>query len=146
MCWSETSATGSHLPTWYGSTNVIYMRVKCQPSHITGRTGTCSTSFTPTHFIEVGVPNQCWFCLRSCDVSRVSTIWFIFVFHWTIVLSMLRFTATYNRANSVIIKNAIILNITHNVFYLRDIESVICIILIISKKIDGLGHHLNIRK
>jgi hypothetical protein len=44
-------------------------------------------------------------------------------------------TLTYNRANSVIIKNAIILNITHNVFYLRDIESVICIILIISKKI-----------
>ena len=33
-------------------------------------------------------------------------------------------TLTYNRANSVIIKNAIILNTMHNICYLRDTEVV----------------------
>ena len=37
-------------------------------------------------------------------------------------------TLTYNRTNSVIIKNAIILNIMHNIFNLLDREVVICII------------------
>ena len=38
----------------------------------------------------------------------------------------------YNRANSVIIKNAIILYIIHNIFNVRDTEVVICIILVLS--------------
>jgi hypothetical protein len=38
---------------------------------------------------------------------------------------------TLNWANSIIIKSAIILNIMRNVFYLRDMEVVICIILVL---------------
>ena len=53
-------------------------------------------------------------------------------------------TLTYNRANSVIIKNAIILNIIQNIFKLRDTEFVICIILVL-KRADDLNHYLNIR-
>ena len=49
-------------------------------------------------------------------------------------------TLTYNRANSVIIKNAII----QNIFKLRDTEFVICIILVL-KRADVLNHYLNIR-
>jgi hypothetical protein len=52
---------------------------------------------------------------------------------------------TYNWANSVILKNAVILNFIHNIFNFRDIEFVICIILISLKKVDGINHHLNIR-
>ena len=40
-------------------------------------------------------------------------------------------TLTYNRANSVIINNAIILNSIHNIFNLRDTEVAICIILVL---------------
>jgi lipoprotein signal peptidase len=40
-------------------------------------------------------------------------------------------TLTYNRANSVIIKNVIMLNIIHNIFNLLDTEVVVCIILVI---------------
>ena len=41
---------------------------------------------------------------------------------------------TYNRANSVIIKNVIMLNIIHNIFNLLDTEVVICIILVLLKR------------
>ena len=46
-------------------------------------------------------------------------------------------TLTYNRATSVIIKNAIILNIIHNIFNIRETEVVICIILDLLKTPDG---------
>jgi hypothetical protein len=48
--------------------------------------------------------------------------------------------------NSVIIKNARIFNIIHNIFILRDIEVVICIILFyyLVKKADGLKHYIYI--
>jgi hypothetical protein len=49
-------------------------------------------------------------------------------------------TITYT--NSVIIKNTIILNIIHNIFNLRDTEVVICILLVLLKRADGLNHHL----
>jgi len=55
-------------------------------------------------------------------------------------------TTTYNRANNVIIKNAIILNIIHNIFYVRDTEVVICIVLVLLKRVDGLNYYLNIRE
>jgi len=54
-------------------------------------------------------------------------------------------TLAYNWANTVIIKNAIILIPIHNIFNLCDTEGVICIILILLKKADGLNHYLNIR-
>ena len=56
-------------------------------------------------------------------------------------------TLTYNQANSGIIKNAIIFNIIHNIFNIRDTigEDVIFIILVISKRADGFNHYLNIR-
>ena len=57
----------------------------------------------------------------------------------------LLFTGTYNRANSVNIKYAIILNIKHVIFNLHDTEVVICIILFLLKRVDGLNHYLNIR-
>jgi hypothetical protein len=47
--------------------------------------------------------------------------------------------------NIVIIKNAIILNIIHDIFNLRDTEVLICIILVLLKRSDGLNNHLNIR-
>jgi len=47
---------------------------------------------------------------------------------------------TYNQANSVITKNAIILNIIHNIFNLRDTEVVVCILIILLKKADGLNN------
>ena len=53
---------------------------------------------------------------------------------------------TYNRENIVIIKNAIILSIVHNIFNLRDTEFGICIILVLSKKANVLNHYLNIRQ
>jgi len=37
----------------------------------------------------------------------------------------------YNWDNSVIIKNGIILNITYNIFNIREAEVVICMILVI---------------
>jgi hypothetical protein len=40
-------------------------------------------------------------------------------------------TLTYNRANCVITKNSITLNIIHHIFNLRDTEVVICIILVL---------------
>ena len=43
-------------------------------------------------------------------------------------------TITYNQANSVIIKNAIILNIIHNIFNLCDTEVVIGMLSILFKK------------
>ena len=46
--------------------------------------------------------------------------------------------------NSVIIKNAIILNIIHNIFIIRDTEVDICIILVLLKKGDGLNQYINI--
>jgi hypothetical protein len=52
---------------------------------------------------------------------------------------------TFNRIDSVIIKNAVILNIKHNIFNLRDTEVVICIILVLLKIVDGLNNYLNIR-
>jgi hypothetical protein len=45
----------------------------------------------------------------------------------------------------VVIKNALILKILHNIFNLRDTEVVICIILVLLRSTDGLNHHLNIR-
>ena len=49
---------------------------------------------------------------------------------------------TYNRANIVIVKNAIILNNIQNI--LRDTEVVICIILVILKRVSGLNHYFDI--
>ena len=49
-------------------------------------------------------------------------------------------TLTYNQANSVITKNAIILNIIHNIFNLRDTEIVVCILIILLKKADDLSN------
>jgi hypothetical protein len=40
-------------------------------------------------------------------------------------------TLTYNRVNSVIIKNDIIVSIIHNLFNFRDTEVVISIIIVI---------------
>ena len=50
-----------------------------------------------------------------------------------------------NRLNRVTIETATILNIIHNIFNLRDTEVVICIILVLSKKVKGLYHYLYIR-
>jgi len=50
-----------------------------------------------------------------------------------------------NWAKNVVIKNAIMLNIMHNIFDLRDTESFICIILVLLKKTDGISHYLSIR-
>jgi len=47
-------------------------------------------------------------------------------------------TPTYNLANIVPTKNAIILDIMHTIFNIRDTEIVICIILIILKRANGL--------
>ena len=38
-------------------------------------------------------------------------------------------TLTYNKANRILIKNAIILNIIHKIFNIRDKDVVICILL-----------------
>jgi arginine deiminase len=51
----------------------------------------------------------------------------------------------YNRDNSVIIKNGIILNITYNIFNIREAEVVICMILVLLKRADVINHCLNIR-
>ena len=40
---------------------------------------------------------------------------------------------------------AIILNIIQNIFNLRETEVIICIILVLFKRTDGLNYHLNIR-
>jgi len=53
-------------------------------------------------------------------------------------------TLTYNRASRVIKENATILNIIHNIFNLRDTEVVICMLLVLYKRGDGINH-LNIR-
>jgi hypothetical protein len=45
-------------------------------------------------------------------------------------------THTYNRVNSVIINKAITLNILHNMLNLHDIEFVICMLLVLSKRAD----------
>ena len=47
---------------------------------------------------------------------------------------------TYNQANSTITKNAIILNIIHNIFNLRDTEVVVCILLILLKQADNFNN------
>jgi hypothetical protein len=52
-------------------------------------------------------------------------------------------TFTYNGVDSVVIKNAIILNIIHNIFNLREAEVIICLILILLKRADVLGHYIN---
>jgi len=52
---------------------------------------------------------------------------------------------TYNRANSFIIKNAIILNTIHTQFNMSDTEVVIRILLVLIKTADDLNHSLNIR-
>jgi hypothetical protein len=52
---------------------------------------------------------------------------------------------TYNRAESVIIKNAMILTIIHNIFNLRDTQVRICTILVLLMRADVLNHYLNIR-
>jgi hypothetical protein len=44
------------------------------------------------------------------------------------------------QANSVITKNAIILNIIHNIFNLRDTEIVVCMLIILLKKADALNN------
>jgi len=54
-------------------------------------------------------------------------------------------TLTYNPANNVIIRNAIILNIIHIMLNLRDTEVTICIILVLLNRTDGLNHYENIR-
>jgi hypothetical protein len=54
-------------------------------------------------------------------------------------------TLIYNQANIVMIKDAIILNIIHNIFNLRDSEVVICKIKVLLKRVDGISHYLNIR-
>ena len=46
--------------------------------------------------------------------------------------------------NSVLIKNAIILSIMHNIFNLTDTKVAICIILVLLKRVEGVKHHLNI--
>ena len=51
---------------------------------------------------------------------------------------------TYNWVSSVVIKNALILNIIHNIFNLRNTEVGIGIILLLFKKADGLRQYLNI--
>ena len=48
---------------------------------------------------------------------------------------------TYGQANNVIIKDAIILNIIHNIINLHDTS----IILALIKNSDGLNLHLNIK-
>ena len=54
-------------------------------------------------------------------------------------------TFTYNQENSVIIKNIIFLNIMHNIFNLRETAVVICIILVLFRKVDDHKYYLNIR-
>ena len=51
---------------------------------------------------------------------------------------------TYSQLNSVILKNVIIFNITHNICHLRDTDVFICVILAILKRVDDLHHYLNI--
>jgi hypothetical protein len=53
---------------------------------------------------------------------------------------------TYNQPNNFIIKNAIILNIIHNICILRDTEVVICLILVLLKRVGDLNYHLNVLK
>jgi hypothetical protein len=53
--------------------------------------------------------------------------WFGHTFHMSVA---------YYQANIIIIKNAIILKIIHNVVNLCDTEVVICIILVLLKKRD----------
>ena len=50
-------------------------------------------------------------------------------------------TFTYNQENSVII----FLNIKHNILNLRETAVVICIILVLFKKVDDHKHYLNIK-
>jgi len=42
-------------------------------------------------------------------------------------------------------KNVITLSIIQNIFNLRETEVIICIILVLSKRADGLNYHINIR-
>ena len=53
-------------------------------------------------------------------------------------------TLTYIRVHNVIMKNAMNLKIMHNTLNL-DTKVVIYIVLILSKKLNGLNHYLNIR-
>ena len=48
-------------------------------------------------------------------------------------------TLTYNQANKVVIKNALILNIIHYIFNLRDTEVVTSIISVLLKGSNGLN-------
>ena len=47
-------------------------------------------------------------------------------------------TLAYNWANSIVIKNDVILNIIHNIFNLRDTGVVICIILVLVKRANAV--------
>jgi len=53
-------------------------------------------------------------------------------------------TLTNNRANSVITKNSVILNIIHNKFNIRNTEVVICIMFVLVKRVDDLDHYLTL--
>jgi hypothetical protein len=50
-----------------------------------------------------------------------------------------------SKQNSVIIKDAIILNIMHDIFNIRNTEVVVYVILVPLTSTDGLHHHLFIR-
>ena len=52
----------------------------------------------------------------------------------------------YNRANSVIMKNAITLNTMHNAFNPRDTEVIICILLVLLQTADGINSGAYLRK
>ena len=47
---------------------------------------------------------------------------------------------------NAIIKYAVILNIIHNIFNLCDTNIVICIILVVFMRADGLDHFMNSRQ
>ena len=52
-------------------------------------------------------------------------------------------TLTYNRANSILLKNTITLKMMHDIFNLHDTEVIICIILILERMASTI---LNIRQ
>ena len=52
---------------------------------------------------------------------------------------------TYNQANIVIIKNAMILNIMHDIINIRGTEVVICIMLVLLKRADDFNQYIHIR-
>jgi hypothetical protein len=54
-------------------------------------------------------------------------------------------TLMHNKTNRVALKNVLILNIIHDILNFRSTEIVICIILDLIKRVNGLSHHLNIK-